>query len=327
MGAVGLFFIALMAFLAIFGPLIVPKDPLDINAGSTFQGPEWYKGFVLGADHLGRDNLSRIIIGSRSSISIAVISVVSGTLVGVVVGLISGFYADWRDAVLQRLIDVMLSFPILVLALAIVAVLGKSQQNVIIAIAVIQVPITARVGPVGSALHQIYGVCNGEPGARSCRCPHSDSAYRSPDLRSGDDRLYVILGVGHHHRSVPFLSRVRHAPAQPFVGGDAGRADSPKRRTSALERGLPRDCVDADGVWLQPARRRFARHARPEAPEIASTYGSSVRNRAMRGSSPTPLVTCPSPSRSSPRMMSPGPKRSFTPCPTSISMRPCRSTT
>ena len=145
MGAVGLFFIALMAFLAIFGPLIVPKDPLDINAGSTFQGPEWYKGFILGADHLGRDNLSRIIIGSRSSISIAVISVVSGTLVGVVVGLISGFYADWRDAVLQRLIDVMLSFPILVLALAIVAVLGKSQQNVIIAIAVIQVPITARV--------------------------------------------------------------------------------------------------------------------------------------------------------------------------------------
>ena len=145
MGALGLFLIAFIAVLAIFGPLIIPKDPLDINAGSTFQGPQWYKGFILGSDHLGRDNLSRIIIGSRSSISIAVISVLSGTLVGVIVGLISGFYADWRDAILQRLVDVLLSFPILVLALAIVAVLGRSQQNVIIAIALIQVPITARV--------------------------------------------------------------------------------------------------------------------------------------------------------------------------------------
>lgn len=145
MGALGIFLIAFIAVLAIFGPLIIPKDPLDINAGSTFQGPQWYKGFILGSDHLGRDNLSRIIIGSRSSISIAVISVLSGTLVGVIVGLISGFYADWRDAILQRLVDVLLSFPILVLALAIVAVLGRSQQNVIIAIALIQVPITARV--------------------------------------------------------------------------------------------------------------------------------------------------------------------------------------
>ena len=271
MGAVGLFLITFIAFLAIFGPLIIPKDPLDINAGSTFQGPQWYKGFILGSDHLGRDNLSRIIIGSRSSISIAVISVLSGTVVGVVVGLISGFYADWRDAILQRLIDVLLSFPILVLALAIVAVLGRSQQNVIIAIALIQVPITARVvrSVVLSVRTMEFVTASRALGATDARLliRHVAPQTFAPVMIVFTSFLGLAIII---EASLSYLG-LGIPPPSPSWGGDAVGADDPKRRARALECGLPRDCLDPDGVRLQSSRRRLARHARPEAPQIAST--------------------------------------------------------
>ena len=145
MGGVGLALVSFVVFLAIFGPLIAPKNPLDIDGSNLFGSPEWWKGSYLGTDHLGRDNLSRIMVGARSSISIAVISVVAGTIVGFMIGLVGGFYGSWSDAILQRLVEILIAIPTLVLALAIVSVLGPSQRNVIIAIALIQVPNTARV--------------------------------------------------------------------------------------------------------------------------------------------------------------------------------------
>ncbi len=145
MGGIGLVLVFFVFFVAIFGPLLAPKDPLAIDGNNLFHSPEWYKGFYLGTDHLGRDNLSRIMIGARSSITIAVISVVAGTIVGFMIGLVGGFYGSWSDAILQRLVEILIAIPTLVLALAIVSVLGPSQRNVIIAIALIQVPNTARV--------------------------------------------------------------------------------------------------------------------------------------------------------------------------------------
>lgn len=145
LGAVGLFLVLVVVFFAIFGAMLAPADPQKINALNTYAEPEWTGGFILGSDNLGRDNLSRLMVGTRASIVIAIIAIFSGSLIGFLMGLLSGYYADWRDAVIQRLVDVVMSIPTLVLALAIVATAGQSQQNVIIAIAVIQIPNTARV--------------------------------------------------------------------------------------------------------------------------------------------------------------------------------------
>jgi len=85
------------------------------------------------------------MIGARSSLSVAIIGVVTGTIAGFIMGLYSGFYPDWRDTVISRFVDMKMAFPTLVLALAIVAVLGQSQRNVIIVISVLQISGTARI--------------------------------------------------------------------------------------------------------------------------------------------------------------------------------------
>ena len=145
LGAVGLFLVLFAVFIAIFGELLAPADPGKINASDTYAQPEWTGGFILGSDSLGRDNLSRLMIGTRASITISVVAIFFGSLAGFLMGLLSGYYADWRDSVIQRVVDIVMSIPTLVLALAIVATAGQSQRNVIIAIAVIQIPNTARV--------------------------------------------------------------------------------------------------------------------------------------------------------------------------------------
>ncbi len=145
LGGIGLIIIVIIALVAIFGPFIAPRDPLEINASHLFGGPELIKGNYLGTDHLGRDVLSRIIGGARVSFFTALISVFSGSAIGVLLGLVSGYYSGWIDAVIQRIVDMKMSIPMLVLALAIMAVLGQKTQNVIIAIALIQIPQTARV--------------------------------------------------------------------------------------------------------------------------------------------------------------------------------------
>lgn len=144
LGGVGLFLVAAVVFVAIFGGYLAPEDPLEIHARNLFANPG-SGGFILGTDHLGRDQLSRILVGARTSIEIAVISVLVGSAIGFLMGLYSGFYADWRDSGIQRLVDMQMSIPTLVLALAVVAALGASKQNVIIAIGFTQIAGTARV--------------------------------------------------------------------------------------------------------------------------------------------------------------------------------------
>ena len=145
LGGVGLFLVLAAVFLAIFGELLAPGDPQKIDAVNTYAPPEWTGGYILGSDSLGRDNLSRLMAGTRASISISVIAIFFGSLAGFLMGLVSGYYADWRDSLIQRAVDIVMSIPTLVLALAIVATAGQSQRNVIIAIAVIQIPNVARV--------------------------------------------------------------------------------------------------------------------------------------------------------------------------------------
>jgi len=144
LGALGALVILILFVVAIIGPAIAPFDPLTIDSKLLF-GPPGTAGHTLGTDDLGRDVLSRLLIGTRSTLTIAVFGVLIGSLIGALAGLTSGYFGGWFEGVIQRATDVVMAFPILILALTIAAVLGSSEQNLILAIAVVQIPQASRV--------------------------------------------------------------------------------------------------------------------------------------------------------------------------------------
>ena len=135
--------LVLLGVLAAFGPLIAPFDPLEFHAKDRFAGPSGT--YLMGTDEFGRDQLSRLIDGTRSVFTIAVTSVAIGVSIGALIGLLSGYYGGWLDSILQRVMDSMMAIPLLVLTLAILAMLGRSDLNVVAAIASVNVPIANRV--------------------------------------------------------------------------------------------------------------------------------------------------------------------------------------
>lgn len=143
LGAAGGLIVVIMVLLAILAPVVSPYDPLAMNLKQRLQPPG--VEFLLGSDNYGRDVLSRIIWGSQISLYVGLLSVLTGTTVGAFLGLISGYWGGRIDTIIQRLMDTLMTFPMLVLALCIMAVLSTSLNNVVIAIAVTQVPRTARV--------------------------------------------------------------------------------------------------------------------------------------------------------------------------------------
>jgi ABC-type dipeptide/oligopeptide/nickel transport system permease subunit len=128
----------LFVIIAIFAPLIAPTDPNKGNLLERLRPPCWVEGgstkHLLGTDSLGRDLLSRMIYGSRISIFIGIVVVSIASGVGVVAGLVSGYFGGKTDAVIQRVVDTLLAFPYLIFALAIMAVLGPGLQNIILAL-------------------------------------------------------------------------------------------------------------------------------------------------------------------------------------------------
>ncbi|KGR77915.1 nickel transporter permease [Ureibacillus manganicus] len=139
-GATVVFTIMILAILA---PLIAPYDPTHIDMSKKFQGPS--SEHWLGTDDKGRDILSRLLFGSRISLTVGILSTLLGAIVGVVLGIVAGYYGKWIDSVIMRICDVLLAFPGLLLALAIVSILGPSTTNTIIAIAIFAVPTFARI--------------------------------------------------------------------------------------------------------------------------------------------------------------------------------------
>lgn len=139
----GLLIITLVCLCALFAPVISPYDPVRQRLSEALQGPSpthW-----LGTDENGRDVLARVIYGSRISLQAGVISVGIALLAGVVIGVVAGYFRGWADDVLMRAMDALLSFPTLVLALAITAALGPGLRNAMIAIGVVYTPIYARL--------------------------------------------------------------------------------------------------------------------------------------------------------------------------------------
>jgi peptide/nickel transport system permease protein/dipeptide transport system permease protein len=136
---VGLIIIAIFLLMAIFAPVFAPQDPLAQNIELRKSAP-FTEGYILGSDDLGRDLLSRIIYGGRISMIIGVVSVGIALVFGILIGVISGYYGGWLDKIIMRLIDIMLAFPYVLLTIVIVAMLGPSLNNAMIAIGISQIP-------------------------------------------------------------------------------------------------------------------------------------------------------------------------------------------
>ena len=139
----GLVIIALYVGVAVFAPWLAPHDPLGQDLSKSFAPLS--AEHPMGCDEFGRDILSRVIFGARTSLIIQVFSVLMALVVGVVLGAAGGYFGGWLDEFLMRCMDVLLAFPGILLALAIVAVLGPDLHNLIIAIGIYSIPQFARI--------------------------------------------------------------------------------------------------------------------------------------------------------------------------------------
>ena len=124
--------------LAIFGPLLAPQGINEQNLSKRLLAPSIDHWF--GTDDFGRDIFSRVVHGARISLWVGFFSVILSVVVGSVLGIVAGYYGKWVDTIISRIFDIMLAFPSILLAIAVVAVLGPSLQNALIAIAIINVP-------------------------------------------------------------------------------------------------------------------------------------------------------------------------------------------
>jgi peptide/nickel transport system permease protein/dipeptide transport system permease protein len=155
----GLVIITAFILTAVFAPLLSPHDPFETSLYDQLKPPVWHdKGAwknILGTDDLGRDTLSRIIYGARVSLSVAVVSVGLAFVLGTLLGSISGYYKGAVDSLIMRIMDMILAFPYLLLAIVVVAYLGPSLENAMMAIGVTYIPRFARIVR-GSVLEE-YG--------------------------------------------------------------------------------------------------------------------------------------------------------------------------
>jgi peptide/nickel transport system permease protein len=135
--------IGLLILAAVAAPFVCPYDPVQMNAADAFQAPS--RQYWLGTDEYGRDVFSRIVYGSRISLSVGIISVSISLVLGTALGLVSGYYLGMADVVVSRIMDVLYAFPPILLALLMIAILGVGVDRVMIAIGLVYTPLFARV--------------------------------------------------------------------------------------------------------------------------------------------------------------------------------------
>ena len=140
---IGLGVILVIVLAAILAPLIAPYNPVQASLSEIIQGPSGRH--LLGTDELGRDILSRIIYGSRISLTLGIVSVGIGLLGGIPLGTIGAYSGGWADLIIMRVVDVLLAFPAILLAIVVVSILGPGIYNAMIAVGVSQLPIYARL--------------------------------------------------------------------------------------------------------------------------------------------------------------------------------------
>ncbi len=145
----GLVVVAMVALTAVFAPALSPFDPLEQDIGQRLKEPGWQdaqgRAHLLGTDHLGRDILARIIYGSRVALMVGLSAVLISGLLGMAIGLVAGYFGGRVDDFFMRLADIQLAFPFILLAIAVIGVLGPSLRNIIVVIGVSSWVVYARV--------------------------------------------------------------------------------------------------------------------------------------------------------------------------------------
>ena len=134
LGVIGLFVILALVLTAVFAPLLAPYDPTSTQFKSL-RKPNATNFF--GTDDKGRDIFSRVIHGSRTSLEVGIIATVVGVVGGAVVGLLSGYFGGWTDTIIQRVMDALMAFPVLILALIMIAVVGSSIRNLMVVVGIL----------------------------------------------------------------------------------------------------------------------------------------------------------------------------------------------
>ena len=147
--------LALLIFAAVFGPALVPYDPLASDTSATLQAPSLRHWF--GTDQLGRDIFSRVVAATRLDLIIAVSSVALVFAFGGLAGIAAAFFGGWIDRVVGRIADTIMAFPLFVLAMGIVAALGNTVTNIVIATAIINFPLYARVARAEASVRREAG--------------------------------------------------------------------------------------------------------------------------------------------------------------------------
>jgi peptide/nickel transport system permease protein len=143
LGAAGAAILIVMALVAALAPAVAPYDPLATDYGAMLAGPS--AAHWLGTDAFGRDVLARLIYGARTALAVGIVSALLGATLGALIGVGSAYFGGWIDLLVERVVDVLLSFPLVIMALAVVATLGSGVGNVVLAIMIPMIPRCARV--------------------------------------------------------------------------------------------------------------------------------------------------------------------------------------
>jgi peptide/nickel transport system permease protein len=148
-GTVGLVMVGFIVALSLLGPFISPKDPLEQNLQDRLRPPFWEAKadpqYMLGTDQVGRDMVSRLLYGSKISLSIGLLTTVFSGLVGITLGILAGFYRGWVDSVISNAVNIMMSFPYILLALSAMAATGPGYQNLVLVLSLTGWPVYTRL--------------------------------------------------------------------------------------------------------------------------------------------------------------------------------------
>lgn len=168
-GVAGLIIVLAVTLSAIFAPYLTPHDPVTVNPAVRMQGPSL--DHLLGTDQYGRDTFTRILHGGRTSLGVAGVAVAFSLLIGVVLGSLAGFYRGWLDVAVMRLTDIILSFPAILLAIALLAFFGTGFQNLVLAIGIVYIGPFTRVvrASVLSVREELYVESSKATGNRDWR--------------------------------------------------------------------------------------------------------------------------------------------------------------
>ena len=257
----------LIVIAAVFGPVLVPHDPLASETAAALKPPSAQHWF--GTDQLGRDIFSRVIVATRLDLFIAVASVVLVFLMGGLAGVAAGYFGGWTDRIVGRIADTIMAFPLFVLAMGIVAALGNTVQNIILATAIVNFPLYARV-------------------ARAEANVRREAGFVQAARLSGNSEFRIVLGhilpnimpIMIVQMSLTMGYAILNAAGLSFIGLGV--------RPPTAEWGImvaegatfmvsgewwialfPGARADDRGVLLQPSGRRPARHRRPAAADVS----------------------------------------------------------